>query len=201
MEKKKSGLATAGLVLGIIGICLSFIPIVNNAAFVLGVLALIFGIIPLCKKASVGKAVTALILGVLSVAITLVMQASLSNAIDDAFDELDKELSSMTGENTDEILANSLDISMGKFQVAEGDFLDETKLVVTLKNKSSEKQSFMVQVEAVDASGSRINSDYIYANDLNAGQSQEFEIFTLISSDEIEKMKKASFNIVEASMY
>ena len=33
MENKKSGLATAGLVLGIIGICLSFIPIINNAAF------------------------------------------------------------------------------------------------------------------------------------------------------------------------
>ena len=99
MEKKKSGLATAGLVLGIIGICLSFIPIVNNAAFVLGVLALVFGIVPLCKKASVGKAVAALILGVLSVAITLVMQASLSNAIDDAFDELNNELSSLTGEN------------------------------------------------------------------------------------------------------
>ena len=30
MEKQKSGLATAGLVLGIIGICISFIPIVNN---------------------------------------------------------------------------------------------------------------------------------------------------------------------------
>ena len=50
VENKKSGLATAGLVLGIIGICLSFIPILNNASFFLGILAVIFGIIPLIKK-------------------------------------------------------------------------------------------------------------------------------------------------------
>ena len=29
-ENKKSGLGTAGLVLGIIGVCTSFIPIINN---------------------------------------------------------------------------------------------------------------------------------------------------------------------------
>ena len=42
-EKKKNGLAKAGMVLGIIGICTSLIPIVNNASFVLGVLAAVFG--------------------------------------------------------------------------------------------------------------------------------------------------------------
>ena len=52
---KKSGLATAGLVLGIVGICLSFIPILNNASFFLGILALIFGIISLVKKTSKGN--------------------------------------------------------------------------------------------------------------------------------------------------
>lgn len=30
---KKSGFATAGIVLGIIGICTSFIPIINNLSF------------------------------------------------------------------------------------------------------------------------------------------------------------------------
>lgn len=31
-ERKKSGFGTAGLVLGIIGVCTSFIPIVNNVS-------------------------------------------------------------------------------------------------------------------------------------------------------------------------
>ena len=37
--KNSSGLATAGMVLGIIGVVLSFIPIINNIAFFIGILA------------------------------------------------------------------------------------------------------------------------------------------------------------------
>ena len=44
-EIKKSGFATAGLVLGIIGICTSFIPIVNNLSFVLGLIGILFGVV------------------------------------------------------------------------------------------------------------------------------------------------------------
>lgn len=44
-EKKKSGFATAGLVLGIIGICTSFIPILNNISFILGLIGILFGIV------------------------------------------------------------------------------------------------------------------------------------------------------------
>ena len=53
----------------------------------------------------------------------------------------------------------------------------------------------------MDATGERIDEGYVYANDLAAGQSQNFEIFTLVTSDKIDKMKKASFKIIEASMY
>ena len=49
-EKKKSGFATAGLVLGIIGICTSIIPIINNLSFILGIIGAIFAIISLIKK-------------------------------------------------------------------------------------------------------------------------------------------------------
>jgi len=68
-QPQKSALATAGMVLGIVGIATSFIPIVNNASFVLGILALIFGGIALVKKKLMGKAMTALVLGILSVVI------------------------------------------------------------------------------------------------------------------------------------
>ena len=37
-EQKKSGLITAGLVIGIIGLVLSAVPIINNFAAILGVL-------------------------------------------------------------------------------------------------------------------------------------------------------------------
>lgn len=64
-----------------------------------------------------------------------------------------------------------------------------------------ETKSFNVQIEAVKADGSRIVNDYIYANSLGAGQSQDFNIFTYVSSENLEAMKSATFKVVEASMY
>ncbi len=195
--KKRSALVVAGMVLGIIAISTSFIPIINNASFVMGILALIFGSIGIVKKRSKGKAIAALVLGILAIVITLSMQSAFDSAIDDATEELDY----MTGDKTDEILDDYLDVEIGSFEVIEGEYIDDTELVVKLKNKSDEKRSFDVQIEAVDASGNRIDTDYIYANDLGAGQSQEFKIFTFVSDDDLNSMKYAKFRIVEVSMY
>ncbi len=197
VENKKSGLATAGLILGIIGICLSFIPILNNASFFLGILAVIFGIIPLIKKASKGKAIAALILGILSIVITLSLQSSWSESLDKVSEDLDNA----SGENTEEVLKN-VDVNMGTFEVTTDEYgFSETKLVVNVKNNASEKKSYNIEIEAVATDGSRIDTDYIYANDLGAGQSQEFEIFTYVDDADLEAMQSATFKIIEASMY
>ena len=197
VENKKSGLATAGLVLGIIGICLSFIPILNNASFFLGILAVIFGIIPLIKKASKGKAIAALILGILSIVITLSLQSSWSESLDKVSEDLDNA----SGENTEEVLKN-VDVNMGTFEVTTDEYgFSETKLVVNVTNNASEKKSYNIEIEAVATDGSRIDTDYIYANDLGAGQSQEFEMFTYVDDADLEAMQSATFKIIEASMY
>lgn len=196
-ETEKSSLCTAGLVLGIIGVCTSFIPIINNLSFFMGVLAAIFGLISI-KKASKGKMIATVILGILAVIITFNSQ----KAVSDSLDALSKDLDTASGENTEQVLANSIDVNLGDFEVVEGEYgMTDTKMVVKVTNKTSETKSFTIQVEAVDANGNRINQDYIYANNLTAGQSQEFEIFTYVSIDQIEAMKNATFNIVEASMY
>ena len=196
-ETKKSGFSTAGLVLGIIGVCTSFIPIINNLSFVMGVLAVIFGIVALAKKAGKGKIVVSIILGVLAIVITINSQKALSESLD----TLSKDLDKMTGSSTEEILANDVEVTLGEFEVTKKEYSTDTKLVVTVKNKHSETKSFSIQVEAVDSEGVRITNDYVYANNLNAGQSQKFEIFNLVSSDKIEDLKNATFKIVEASMY
>lgn len=194
---KKSGFATAGLVLGIIGLCTSFIPIINNLSFVMGILAIIFGIIALTKKSGKGKVIASIILGILAIAITLNSQKTLS----DSLDAVSKDLDKISGNSTEEILANDVDVSIGKFEVTEGQYLTETKLVVKVTNKTSETKSFNIQIEAIDSDGSRITNDYIYANNLSAGQSQSFDTFNLMSSDQIEKLKNATFKVVEVSMY
>lgn len=197
MEKKKSGLATTGFVLGIIGICTSFIPIINNASFVLGILAIIFGLISLIKKAGKGKAIIASILGILTIVITLSLQSSWS----DSLDEISKDLDTATGENTEEVLKN-VDVSIGKFEVVTDEYgYSDTKLVVKVTNKTNEKKSFNIEIEAVSSNGNRIETDYIYATNLSAGQSQSFNIFEYVNDENLQAMKNAKFNIIEASMY
>lgn len=195
-EKKKNGLAKIAFVLSIIGICLSFIPILNNASFVLGVLAIIFAIVALAKKMSKGKAIAALVMGVLSVVITLSLQSSWSDAIDEATDDLNNA----TGNNTEEVLRN-VDVNIGTFEVTTGEYgLTSTSLPVTVTNNSSETHSYRITIEAVDQNGNRIKQDYIYATSLTAGQSQTFEIFTYVSSDQLDAMQGAKFQVLEASM-
>jgi len=199
-QKKKSGLLTAGWVLGIVGVCTSFIPIVNNASFVLGVLALVFGIIGLVRK-NRGKAIVAMILGVAAIAMTLVAQQTLSDAIDEAVDEFNQEMDYLSGNKTQDILKQYLDVSFGSFQVKENEYFDETELTVTVKNKGNETKSFSVTVEAVDESGNRIDQDYVYATSLAAGQAQQFKLFEFVSSEKISALKQATFRVAEVSMY
>ena len=203
--EKKSGLATAGMVLGIIGICLSFIPIINNAAFFLGLLATIFGIISLVKKSSKGKAIAALVLGVLAIVITLVLQDSWGKELDNVSKELDKtsqELNKVTGDATEEVLKNDVQVTLGKLEISQDEYgLTDSKLVVTVKNITKEKKSYSIHIEAVDSNGQRIQDDYVTVNDLGAGQQTEEKIFEYIEDEKIDAMKNATFNIVEASTY
>lgn len=195
-SSNKSGFSTASLVLGIIGIILSFIPIINNAAFVLGVLALIFGIVSLVKKANKGKSIAGLILGILAIIITLAMQKAIVDTVDKAGKDIDKAL----GNSTEEVLKNEANVTLGDFEASEDQYgLVNSKMTVTVKNITDEKKSFTLHIEAVNPDGSRLDDDYVYANDLAAGQTQDFEIFTLVTSDQIDALRSATFNIVEAS--
>lgn len=198
LETNKSGFATAGLVLGIIGVCTSFIPIVNNLSFVLALIGILFGIVSLVKKASKGQAIAGIIICILAIVITINSQQALSDSLEAISNDLDKA----TGSSTEEILKNDVDVILGNLEVTKGQYgITDTKLTVKVTNKTSETKSFSIQIEAVDSTGARIDNDYIYANNLTAGQSQNFEIFTYISSDKLETMKNATFKIVEVSMY
>ena len=189
-EKAKSGFGTASLVLGIIAISTSFLPIINNMSFILGIIGAIMGIVSLIKKSSKGKSLWGIVLCILAIVITLNLQSSWSNSLSD-----------ITGESTDSILESNVDVDFGEFTATQSYGIYDTNLTVTVKNKSSEKKSFSIHIEAINSAGERIEDDYVYANDLNAGQSQKFEAFTFVSSDKVEEMKNATFKTVEVSMY
>lgn len=198
MEKKSGGLSIIALILGIIGICISFIPILNNASFFLGILATIFSIVALVKKQNKGKAIAAIILGILSIVITLSLQSSWSKSLDKA----SKDLDDITGDNTTEVLKKDVEVNLGTLEIKKDEYgLIDAKMIVNVTNKSNKKASFSIQIEAVDSDNKRIDDDTVYANNLAAGQSQDFEAFTYISDDKIDAMQNATFKIAEVSKY
>ena len=198
VKATSSGMAKASLVLGIVAMCTCFIPIINNASFIMGVLAAIFGIVALIKKQRKGKAIAGLVLGILSVVITISLQNSWSKALDDLSDDLN----TITGDNTEKVLKENVDVTFGSFigNVDEYGFAD-TKLTVNVTNKSNEKKSFSIEIEAVDSNGTRIDTDTIYISNLNPGQTQSETAFTFVSSDKVNILKSAKFNVVNVSMY
>ena len=201
-ENQKSGLAVACLVLGIIGLALSLIPIINNAAFIFALIGLVLGIIGLIKKNKKGLAIAGIILCVLAMAVTLIMQKATSDAFQKVSDDTSNKLSDMSGDNTSEILGKDVSVDLGDFTLTEDSYgFIKSSLPVTVKNLTSESKTFNIQLEAVDASGNRIDDDYMLVNDLGAGQTQSFEKFTLVTSDHKEAMKTATFKIVKVSMY
>jgi len=108
------------------------------------------------------------------------------------------------GTNTDKLLENAVDVNLGQFVFDAGaeteyNYDDTTKLPVTIKNKSAEKSSFTVKVEAVDADGNRIADDTVYVNDLNAGQSQTEDAFKYVESGKLDAVKTATFKIISVS--
>lgn len=86
----RNWLATAGFVLGLLGLLGSWIPLLNILAILLGILGAILAAIGLgkSKKAGSGRglALAGLILGVLAVIIAIVINVAFVNSVDDAID-------------------------------------------------------------------------------------------------------------------
>lgn len=199
----KSGMAIASLVLAIIAVATSILPLINNISFFLAILAVVFGIVGIVgvargKRSGRGLAIAGIVVAVIAGALVLSAQASYSAAFDRAETSLDR----MTGDATEQVLAEEVDVQVGAFVATEGKYgRFDTVLPITLTNKSSEAATFNIHIEAIAADGSRLDDTYVTANDLRPGQSQDFEAFTYVPSDKVEAMRGATFEIVEASAY
>lgn len=202
MEKQKKGLAIAALVLGIIGLALSFLPIINNAAFIFGVIGLVLGIVALFRKNQKVLTIIAIVMNVLAMGITLALQNSWSKALDDASKEINKTTDDATGKNTESLLGSVVDVQLGNFEATSDEYgLVTSALNVTVTNLSDESTSFSITIEAVNPDGSRLATDYVYADSLGGKQSMNQDVFTLIPSEEVEAYQNASYKVLEVSKY
>lgn len=93
-QKKTSGLAVAGLVLGILAAVTSFLPIINNLSFFIALVGLILALVALIgavkgKNSSKGMAIAGVVLGVISIIVVLVTQAAYSSALKSVSENLE----------------------------------------------------------------------------------------------------------------
>jgi hypothetical protein len=105
-EPKKTGLATAAMVLGIIAVCTGLIPILGMIALPCGVLAVIFGLIGLKRRK--GFAITGLVTGLLGFILAICGLVIVNNAInhvDKCFDAISADAHNRT--NTSDAACHS----------------------------------------------------------------------------------------------
>lgn len=197
VDDKRSGLATASMVLGIIAVIGCWVPFLNIFSIIMAVIGLGLGIPALIvylkkKKGSLGKTIAGLVLCLITVIIGISMNISAGKAVDNALDELN-------GDKTQEILQNEIEVTFGKYVTDGNEYYETGKLEVTIKNKTNESQSYTVNVEALDNDGVRISTSAILVSNLAAGQSVKEDAFTF---DNVEKLKTAaSFKVYEVNKF
>lgn len=113
--KTSSGMAIAGLVLGILAILGSFLPIINNISFFLALIGGVFAIIAFVgamrgKHTAKGMSIAGIVLAVVSIVVVLATQSMYSAALDSAsksITEGDKPVSASSASSEDETDADA----------------------------------------------------------------------------------------------
>lgn len=209
------GLAIAALILGILGLLMSWIPFVGLFGGFLGLIGLIVGIIAMVqankgraggKGLAIGGIITSILAIVTSIAVTVgvvVVAAraseSLSSSIDSYSSSLDSSLDNMPtiSSDTEDILATKLDVTFGPPEITGDATFPDTKVPVTLTNKSDTAASFSISVVAVK-NGIETDTDFVSTDDIEPGGTITTEMFTISSREDLEG---ATFKVKDATYY
>ncbi|MGQ0846376.1 MAG: CARDB domain-containing protein [Sporichthyaceae bacterium] len=198
----RTGLAVTSLVLGIVAVVLCLVPIVNLFAALLAILGFVFGLVGWLgarkgKRGGRGKALAGTILAAVALVGAIGSSALYAAAVVEASESLNRSF----GGATAQVLAEDLTVEFGSYTATESYGIRDGSLTVTVTNKGTERQSFDFKVDAVNADGTRIATDSAYVPDLAPGQSDEITMFDFASQKDIPLLKKASFEVIEASAY
>jgi hypothetical protein len=121
--------------------------------------------------------------------------------IDKMSSNVDELISNSSGGNTEQILGDELDVDFGTFtRDRTYSSLTVGKLPVTVHNKGSERATYNIQIEAVDANGDRVAEDTVYVANLAPGQSVTKDGFTT-NSDDYYELTEATFKVAGISKY
>lgn len=209
--------AITGFVLAIVGLLGCWIPGLNIVAAILGLAGLVLGIIGLTqvKKGKTGKgfALSAIIVGVLAIVGTIltwvalfVWADSVSSEYQQTLSEIEtdtqQDLDRMSGDATEDILANDLGVEFGAFEGTADEYgWVESSLPVTLTNNADEAMMYDLDIDAVAADGTVIESDFAFTETLEPGATATIEVFDFIDAENLEAMKTATFEVTSVSQY
>ena len=182
--KGTSGMAIAGLVLGILAAVSSWIPIVNNLSLILGAIGLILSIVGVVgtvrgKRAGKGLAIAALVINLVACGIVLAMQSAMSAAIDDATSGMvsTENVSVQPEDAAADAPAPTADdpaYAITDVQMTGDDY--SVTISGTFTNNSDAEVSYVqVSYRLLDAEGAQIGTAYANTNNLPAGGTWKFE--------------------------
>lgn len=160
VEKKRNGLGTAALVLGIIAIATAWVPFLNVVSMILAVIAIglgIGGFVMARKRGGMVKTIFGVVLSIAALVLGMSVNSAAVDAIDEGIEEFEDAMD-VTDEVTIEIGA-----------VTSDEFSSEVP--VTITNISDETGSYWVTIVAESADGTtQIDTANVIFNDLKAGQ-------------------------------
>jgi hypothetical protein len=161
VEKKRNGMATASLVVGIIAISTAWVPFLNVASMILAVIAIGLGIgafFMARKRGGMVKTAFGVVLSIAALVLGFTVTAATVDAIDEAVAEVDDAL-----DVTDEVTVELGAVTSDEFS---------SEVPVTITNISDETGSYWVTVVAETEDGAtQIDTTQVIFNDLKAGQS------------------------------
>ena len=191
-----SGMAIAGLVLGIVAAISSWIPIINNFSFILALIGAVFAVVGVVstvrgKHSSKGLAIAALVVNVIALVLVLATQSAMSAAIDEA------TTPAVSTEDV-QVQADGAGEAEPAYSIADeamtGDDYSVT-ITGTFTNNTDEDISYVqLSYRLLDAEGAQIETAYANTSDLSAGGTWKFEAMGFVGSDEV-----ASFELADVT--
>jgi hypothetical protein len=156
-----SGLATAGMILGIVGVVTGALMVVFYVAFICGVLALVFGLVVASRSRRAGLAVdgrarTAIVLGPIALVLSVVGAIVFFTVVRDLIDELERVAP-----------ASSFELGETTCALADGTARFETQLT----NTTDERDRFTLVAEFVGPDGRVVASGRTVVEDVQPGAS------------------------------
>ena len=191
VKAPSNGLATASLVLGIIGTVFAIIPFVGMMGALIGGIGLVLGIFGFLaankRKVGKGKAIAGLVLGVASIVIFVVITSATVAAVDSAVKDVNKGIADRTDTSSATDVSDSKEIKDAKLGKPVKDMFG-VSVKVTITNSSPNKSDYLGTVVFESADGkTQYGTGALFVDGLEPGQTKTEKVMML---DELPKNAK-----------